>query len=240
MFGSGGEVRGNLQANGPLQNSGTTITGDIILNSSGTPPPIFPDDDLEAAKAFNNNSLIQFYQMSNPEQSSYNHVWLDGSDYSDLDVGSDVIMIMPPGDYFFTRLKMGSNIEVNIDPPGKVRLFFENPYAGEKPVEMVSNVFINAGHPPQNPPLTKPGDFEILIKSGDSATFQSNGVFVGTIFAPNTDITFQSGNEIFGAVVAQRWDIQSNSYFHYDETLKQPTTSGYILIEEWMEQSPRM
>lgn len=60
----------------------------------------------------------------------------------------------------------------------------------------------------------------------DEVTFNSNAIMFGTVYAPNAWIEIDSNFELFGSLVAQRVDLDSNSKIHYDESLARLNGAG--------------
>jgi len=55
--------------------------------------------------------------------------------------------------------------------------------------------------------------------SSPLVSFSSNGHFAASIYAPEAYVNIASNFELYGAVVARWFDLNSNSKFHYDEAL---------------------
>lgn len=72
----------------------------------------------------------------------------------------------------------------------------------------------------------------------DSITVTGNGNFVGTIYAPDTDITGTGGATVIGAIVGNSMKTTGNFNVHYDESLPhQGSVESYRLVS-WNEVPP--
>jgi hypothetical protein len=56
-------------------------------------------------------------------------------------------------------------------------------------------------------------------KPAPVVSLKSNTEFIGTIYAPNADLTLDSNFEVFGAVMAESLTLASNATLHFDEDL---------------------
>lgn len=226
-FGSDGDVYGSLQVNGPVSNSDTTFHGDVINNSAGTPPPSFPDSELNAAKASNNNANIKFYKTGTTQLAS--NPWKNSAK-TQADIGSDVDIVIPPGEYYFDYMFIGSKCRMIVSPPGEVNIWMSASSSGNDVLKVGSYCQFNVN--------TKvPANLNFKIKQG-KITFGSNNIFYGTLYAPNSYMDYGSDNHTYGAFVARELIIQSNNYFHYDEALRAPKGGGGVLMSYWSEGLP--
>jgi hypothetical protein len=224
-----GEFSGNIQLHGSMQLGGSSTSNDpnihgddsegnpneLIENVAPTSPPAFPDADLAAAQAAPANS-----QMT-----------IDGTPYAggtSLTVGSNATIVMPPGDYYFTRFELGSNCTVQVAPAGEVNVFIRASSSGSDAIKIGSNLTLNAN-------TADPGNFTFLVKQG-KVEIQSDGLMYCGLFAPDSPVLFQSNHHFYGAVVANGFEMQSNENFHYDEALGRPRIRpGGVLVTGWSE-----
>ena len=218
-WGSVTDILGSVQVGGTIDaGNNFDVTGDIIENDAGTPPPIFPDAALDAAKDSNDNDQIT----------------INGNPFGGgtvLDVNSNKTIVFPPGVYYFKEIKLASNIKIRVEPAGEVEVYVKAP-SGDKAIEIQSNTHIN-----QNTKI--PGNFKFFVKRGD-VIYQSNETSYATVFAPNSLVSMQSNLEWYGAFVGDLVEIQSNQSIHYDEDLANPAgATGGAIIKSWMEISPQ-
>jgi hypothetical protein len=54
----------------------------------------------------------------------------------------------------------------------------------------------------------------------------SNGIFYGTILAPNARVLITSNFQLFGSCAARSVELDSNAFFHFDKALLDVAASG--------------
>jgi hypothetical protein len=224
-------VHGSMQLGGRITSNSPTIHGDndegnantLIQRSTPTSPPAFPDDELDAVKANNNNSAITIIDDSN-RTSSF-------SGGTVLEADSDYTVIFPPGDYFFTMIDLGSDVDIIVQPEGKVRVFIEAPNSGDDAIKIQSYLNLNTN-------TANPSNFTFFVKQG-KIEIQSNATVYAGLFAPSSHTIIQSDLQWYGAIVAGFVEMGSNNAVHYDESLGNPSGSGGgVLVSAWIEVTP--
>lgn len=65
----------------------------------------------------------------------------------------------------------------------------------------------------------------------DAVDFESNAMMFGTIYAPNALVEINSNFELFGAVVARRVHLDSNSKIHFDENLMEADADADFTVD---------
>jgi hypothetical protein len=81
------------------------------------------------------------------------------------------------------------------------------------------------------------------LPSNTSLTLSGNGTFVGSIYAPNADLTFNGGGaggeDFSGAAIGKTVSMNGNFKFHYDEALRFiGPPKGYV-VTKWDEMTAR-
>jgi len=80
-----------------------------------------------------------------------------------------------------------------------------------------------------------PADVSLWLTSdtsaGDSVNFKPNGSFCGTIVAPEARLTLFPGFEIFGALMAERIELEPGAVLHFDEALSAGVPPGIVGYE---------
>jgi hypothetical protein len=64
----------------------------------------------------------------------------------------------------------------------------------------------------------------------------SNTNIAGTVSAPDADFNLDSNVDIYGAVIGDQFDVDSNAHVHYDENLAN-SGSGTGTRLQWMRRS---
>lgn len=69
--------------------------------------------------------------------------------------------------------------------------------------------------------IPKPSDFQIYsLYSGSNGVYVGNkNTFVGTVYAPLTDVMVKNNGDFFGAIVGNTVELGNNGALHYDEAL---------------------
>ena len=77
------------------------------------------------------------------------------------------------------------------------------------------------------------GNFNILGLGGcTSITYTGNADFVGTIYAPEADLTIHGNGGIYGAMIGKSATLTGNASFHYDPELAK---KGGLVATSWSE-----
>lgn len=130
-----------------------------------------------------------------------------------------------PATLVFDSLTLNSTAKINVNASGgPVKIYVQNNFV------MSSNTLIASS-------TKKPSDVSISLNSDniidpdgivdlDQIDFSSNSQLYGTIYAPNASITINSNFEVFGALIAKKVWLDSNSRVHFDEQLLNTPGNG--------------
>lgn len=229
------EVHGDAVV-GPGGDPGTDIVMDPSTQITGTGWALTQPKDLTPA-AF-------------PSGTATTSIVLGGSD----------TMTLPSGTYRYTHVELDSNAQVFVT--GDVTLYVEQDFRllsnsrfvtscaactvtiyvegtvdPSKPsappaVELDSNALLSAGGVPTRLQLFVSGDGT----AARPVVIRSNAGFYGAIHAPVSTFLLDSNAIVYGAVIAAEADLLSNSRIHYDEALKDVTSSTlYVRLKSWRE-----
>jgi hypothetical protein len=154
--------------------------------------------------------------------------------FSDFEVdGNSTLTIFGPAVIVADTMTLHSNASILVDATnGDVEFWVYEDFTMNSntliaptdydPVHI--QLFLNADNV-LNPDVDVDVDVEV--------SFDSNAMFFGTILAPNSSIEIDSNFELFGALVARRVHLDSNSRVHFDENLlnsSSGTSSSYSLL----------
>ena len=145
-----------------------------------------------------------------------------------LSVPTSGTQTLAPGTYGFSNVTIGQGATLTIAGPATVVC---NNFAGLK----LGKLKIDATNGPvtfyvqgtytqmqgfQSVPVTgSPLAVAFMITSANSISFPAGSKVNGAFYAPDSNFTFTSNNEVFGAIAANRIDMSSGTRFHYDESL---------------------
>ena len=76
------------------------------------------------------------------------------------------------------------------------------------------------------------------LDSCSNISFATAGSFYGAIYAPNAELNLKSSVEIFGSIVADRFNQSASGNFHYDASLRDLTVNDdlvHFVIKRWQE-----
>ncbi|MBL9209395.1 MAG: hypothetical protein JNL92_02955 [Opitutaceae bacterium] len=139
-----------------------------------------------------------------------------------LTVNSPVVLIFKnhQGVPTFT---MSSNADVSVMPDKSMTIYTNGD------ITFNSNNDINVGNEAKH--------FMIYGTSatGQNFTFDSNVQVYGCIYAPNAAITLNSNTDIFGAMIGNTIELDSNAEVHYDESLANVGNMGGLRVTRWKE-----
>jgi hypothetical protein len=112
---------------------------------------------------------------------------------------------------------------IYIAPGGSLQLYV----GGSSACTIAGNGIVNASGTAANCQLWG-------LPSLTSLTYSGNGVFVGTVYAPEAVCTLTGNGDMSGAVVGKSVTLGGNGNFHYDEALGGPIGYKY-LAASWQE-----
>jgi hypothetical protein len=74
-----------------------------------------------------------------------------------------------------------------------------------------------------------------------SFDIKAKNEWTGVIYAPNADVDLYANGDIYGAIVANNFELKSGGNYHYDEALREVSIEDEgvsFVIERWYEGSP--
>lgn len=170
--------------------SGRTVSGEGFATGSITPlesklfkPAI---DDSSASKENSNGSL-------------------PGSVFDKkgrFELSSKQSYIMPPGTYYFSSFKLGSQSALTIN--SKVTIYCTGDFDGS------GGTIANT--------TEVPAHCQIFV-SGSSVKISGDASFYGVVYAPNADLKRNGNSDFFGVAVGRTLESSGNGGLHYDESL---------------------
>ena len=99
------------------------------------------------------------------------------------------------------------------------------------------DVSIEGGGVINNPGYAK--NFSLIgLNDCQTVKIAGNAPYVGTINAPNAEVTFTGTSDVFGAVMAKSIKVRGNMNFHFDEALPAISRKGRYIPYAWEELAP--
>jgi hypothetical protein len=201
--------------------SGTaSIIGNAIVSGSTTPatsPQSLPPINWPALPSLGALTVAKNATLNIPSGNTrYDTTWFN--------TGS-TINITGPATVVFDSLQISSTAKINVNATnGPVAIYVQNNFI------MSSNAMIASA-------TKRPLDVALILNSDniidpdgivdlDQIDLSSNSQIYGTIYAPNASITVNSNFELFGALIAKKVWLDSNSLVHFDEQLANIGNNG--------------
>jgi hypothetical protein len=137
--------------------------------------------------------------------------------------GKDVISVRGKARIYVSgSTSIGAQSYIKIESGGSVEW-----YAG-------GNVDIPGGGLVNYPGFAK--NFSLIgLPACKTISITSNDKFVGTVYAPSSDITLGGTGQFIGAVVGKSITLMGNVQFHYDEALRGDPKRGRFYVSSWRE-----
>lgn len=111
------------------------------------------------------------------------------------------------GTYVASELDIGGNAQLIIDASaGPVNLYV----TGE--ISLGGNGVANASGQPKN--------FNLVQVGGADVDMTGNTDFVGTVYAPDSELEVKGNGDIYGAIIAASVDLVGNADVHFDQSLR--------------------
>lgn len=201
--------------------SGTaSIIGNATVSGSTTPatsPQALPPINWPSFASLGALTVAKNGTLNIPSGNTrYDTTWFN--------TGS-TINITGPATVVFDSLQISSTAKINVNATaGPVAIYVQNNFI------MSSNAMIAST-------TKRPLDVSLILNSDniidpdgivdlDQIDLSSNSQIYGTIYAPNASITVNSNFELFGALIAKKVWLDSNSLLHFDEQLANIGNNG--------------
>lgn len=158
--------------------------------------------------------------------------------------GTNYTYVLSAGDYQVPYVSLGNGQTVYIS--GKVRILVDGDtsvtgsgqivvapgasieYYSRGNVNVAGNGIINGSGVPK--------DFMLVgLPSCTSISYSGNAKFVGTMYAPQADMTISGSGDTCGAFVGKSVKIAGNGIFHFDEALLGDPREGRFIAASWEE-----
>jgi len=202
--------------------SNAVVTGAITSNIDKALVSVRVPTSLVSLGSGGNYSEDSGSQTISAGDYQYNSFTLDSN--AEVIIDGQVNLYLTAADVSFN---LDSNSEIKLNPGAKLIIYIDGKY------EVNSNAKVNAGGLPTNVIV-----YSTYSGSGDGVGLNSNGDFNGAIYAPDANIRIDSNAKVYGAVLGEIVDVNSNAQIHYDEDL---VNAGLGLVkyvvQSWKEQS---
>jgi hypothetical protein len=221
----------------------TTPSGTVTMGASGDVGPTFVSADRATTVADGNAKGYILYNVTEDIPSV--NLPSGAASWSSVTVGHGPTT-WNTGDYKTSSLGLASADQMNIN--GKVRFYVTGAASvgGSAKVTIKTgasleiyvggNVTISGGYTVNN--TGSPGNNQWLGLPGSASwNVNGNGQWIGTIFAPDSDLTLTGGSagDVSGSVVAKSLKFAGGTKIHYDEALGTIMNDGAYKLASWQE-----
>jgi len=148
--------------------------------------------------------------------------------YSSIDLGNSETVIIS-GDvtlYITGDITLGNSAELQIEEGSSLTLYLGGDFEG-KNSSAVNNETKDAR------------SLQIYgLESCQDMRFKNSSDLYGTIYAPNADVIMDNSAKVYGAVVAESFDMKNSGVFMYDASLRDVSINDeavYFTITNWHE-----
>ena len=143
-------------------------------------------------------------------------------------VAASATKTLAPGNYDYDAFSIGKNGTLTVTGPATIVC---DDFTGGKTANLridatagpvtfyVRNSYVHTSGFNANSIGSSPMALAFLVGGTSPIVFPSAGQVRGAYYAPNTDISFASSSECWGAFAANRLSMSNDMKFHFDETL---------------------
>ncbi|MFC1636245.1 collagen-binding domain-containing protein [Planctomycetota bacterium] len=231
-----------------ILNSGVVVNGDVRIGRSGNPDEVIKDLGAEIVGAtYAMTEKVLLPEITVPTTLVYMGTAISAK--------SDTATITPAdsGTYTAINLKSGQDPGVLEISGGDVELHI----TGDIELGQSCEIVIKEG---SSLDLYVDGDihcressgintesaakmaktFELYATGEDTQYFdiKANSEWIGVIYAPNAEVSLHAGGDIYGAVVADTFELKAGGSYHYDRALKKVSIEDKgvrLVVDRWSE-----
>jgi choice-of-anchor A domain-containing protein len=229
-------------------NSGVSISGDVRVGRGGNPDTVIKDlgatvDGWKYAMPENDNltdieappTLFDMGTGISAKGTTVTFTPADNGKYTDIalkSTGDPGILEIDGGDvelHITGNIDLGNTCEIVVKDGSTLKLYVDG------------NITCDNGSSIWAKDTSKNAEALTLYGTGEGAqTFdlKAKNEWLGVIYAPNTDVTLYAGGDIYGAIIANNFELKAGGDYHYDRALKEvsPDDEGVkFVFTKWHE-----
>jgi choice-of-anchor A domain-containing protein len=133
--------------------------------------------------------------------------------------GGDVVL------YITENINLGQDCEIKINEGSSLVIYLDGDLIGD------NDAGVNNMNAPENFKLYGTGEEQTI-------DLKAKNDFYGAVYAPNADITINSGGDLYGSFIGSSFEMKSNSNFYYDEALIDASLDDeavHFVVTQWSE-----
>jgi len=217
------------------------INGDIVVGMGGNPDDVIVDNGaIINGETFTLTQIYELPPVTVPEwleslpssgaiPNDTNDTTISNSGkYSSIDLGNSETVIIN-GDitlYVTGNITLGNSAELQIEEGSSLTLYLGGDFEGKNSSAV-------------NNETKDPKSLQIYgLESCQDMRFKNSSDLYGTIYAPNADVIMDNFAKVYGAVVAESFDMKNSGVFMYDASLRDVSINDeaiYFTITNWHE-----
>ncbi|MBN2589737.1 MAG: hypothetical protein JXA96_07735 [Sedimentisphaerales bacterium] len=215
-------VNGNT--NDVIKDLGAKINGDTYASTSKEP---LPDVIIPALPNMGTSLSVKSGTLTiDPsDNGTYSSIDLqNGKNIGKLEITGGDVVLHVTGD-----INLGNNCEIVIADGSTLKVYIDGNISCD------NGSGINTEAPPDEASTLQ------LFATGEGTQYldvKAKSDWTGTIYAPNGDVILYAGGDVYGAIVADSFELKNGGDFHYDAALKDVTIYDpgvRFVITKWNE-----
>lgn len=148
--------------------------------------------------------------------------------YSSINLGNSETVIIDGNVtlYITGDITLGNSAELQIEPEASLTLYLGGDFEGKN-----SSAVNNETEDPKSLQIYG-------LDSCEELRFKNSSDLYGTIYAPNADVIMNNSATVYGAVVAETFDMKNSGVFMYDASLRDASANEELVrfeINRWHE-----
>ncbi len=232
-----------------ILNSGVSVSGDVRVGRGGNPDTVVKDlgatvDGWTYALPQNDHlpdvdaptTLFNMGTGISAKGATVTVTPADSGTYTDIALkatGDPGILAVDGGDvelHITGNINLGNSCEIIIKNGSTLKLYVDG------------DVTCDNGSSIGSESTSKDSKSLVLYSTGDglqSFDLRAKNEWVGVVYAPNADVTLYAGGDLYGASIANNFELKSGGDYHYDRALKEvsPDEEGVrFVFTKWQEE----
>ena len=225
-------------------NNGVTVDGDVVVGVGGDVDSVIKDLGATVDTKYAMSSDVEFPPVSPPSLPGLGTSIAvktgektvgSGGDYPGVGRVAGIRLrngttLRVVGDctlYVTGDVDMGQSSEITLEPGASLTIYLDGDWISD------NNSSIN------NTP-GKPTNFKLYGTGplGQEIDLKAKSDFLGSIYAPNADLTIFSGGDLFGSFTANNFELKNPARFYYDAALKEVDVTdegARFVVSRWYE-----
>ena len=237
----------SIAASAVVLNSGVSISGDVRVGRGGNPNSTIKDlgatvDGWKYAMPENGQLpdvdtpvLFDMGTGITAKGATVTVTPADSGTYTDIALkatGDPGILVVDGGDvelHVTGNIDLGNSCEIIVKDGSTLKLYVDG------------NIACDNGSSIGTEDASKNAKTLMLYSTGEGLQdfdLKAKNEWVGVIYAPNADVTLYAGGDLYGASIANNFELKSGGNYHYDRALKNvsPDDEGVrFVLTKWNE-----